>query len=239
MDYSRKTDSFDWARFRSYAKLDRKLDDTLTEYFKAFYAMCKKVVGRHLTEDEENLPISVDPITEEKVNRCLARIDLLSKVREEIIFHPELDDRLKLCQPQLDLPEWWVCGKHDKDLLFGVAKYGFFRLDYNLMNDPELSFIDVVRNFENPPMAEIPERRIPSENIESEVKLLLHTLIGKVESLSQSLSESETELAKEKESELTEQNIDDDIKKEVAEDVSNDAKSDPTAKESSDEKEIR
>ncbi|KAH9409651.1 choline dehydrogenase 7 [Tyrophagus putrescentiae] len=150
VDYHRKTETFDWGRFRMYAKLERKLDETLTEYFKAFYAMCKKVVGRHLTEDEENLPISVDPITEEKANRCLARIDLLSKVREEIIFHPELDERMKLCQSQLDLPDWWVCGKHDKDLLLGVAKYGFFRLDFNLMNDPELSFMEVVRSYEVP-----------------------------------------------------------------------------------------
>ena len=187
-----------------YAKLERKLDETLTEYFKAFYAMCKKVVGRHLTEDEENLPISVDPITEEKANRCLARIDLLSKVREEIIFHPELDERMKLCQSQLDLPDWWVCGKHDKDLLLGVAKYGFFRLDFNLMNDPELSFMEVVRSYEVPAPLDgsllgRKDQSCIDVETEGEIKSLLSSLIDQVES---QLTEVKLKNGEEKEKEM-------------------------------------
>lgn len=178
VEHDRKTDTYDWTRFRMYAKLERKLDDTLTEYYKAFYAMCKKVVGRRLTEDEENLPISVDPVTEERANRCLARIELLYKVRDEILFHPELDERLKLCQPQLDLPEWWVCGKHDKDLLLGAAKYGLNRLDYNLMNDPELSFIDIVRNFEAQNALEA--KKALEIEIFNEVKCCLHEIVDHI-----------------------------------------------------------
>lgn len=162
-----------------YAKLEKKLDETLTEYFKAFFAMCKKVVGRRLTEDEENLPISVDPITEERANRCLARIDLLNKVRDEILMHPELDERLKICQPQVDLPEWWVCGKHDKDLLLGASKYGLNRLDYNLMHDPDLSFIEIVRNFEAQLAA---EEKLANERaaFELEIKTILNSVIDQI-----------------------------------------------------------
>ncbi|KAJ6220331.1 hypothetical protein RDWZM_006143 [Blomia tropicalis] len=178
IEYNRATDAFDWGRFRMFAKLDRKMDDTLTEYFRAFYAMCKKVVGRQLTEEDENLPISVDPITEEKANRVLARIDLLSKVREEI-YNPELDEKLKICQPQLDLPDWWICGKHDKDLLFGAAKYGLTRLDYNLMNDPDLSFIEIVRNYESQINAQ-EEKKPVVDAIETEVKSLLNSMLDQV-----------------------------------------------------------
>lgn len=179
IEYNKKTDAFDWTRFRMYAKLEKKLDETLTEYFKAFHAMCKKVVGRRLTEDEENLPISVDPITEERANRCLARIELLNKVRDEILSHPELNERLKLCQTQLDLPEWWVCGKHDKDLLIGAAKYGLNRLDYNLMNDTELSFIEIVRNFEAQTAA---EEKAANEKagFEMEIRSILNNVIDKI-----------------------------------------------------------
>src|SRR5699024_11455323 len=57
----------------------------------------------------------------------------------------------------------------------------FFRLDYNLMNDPELSFFEVVRNFENPTIVEVPEKKIHSDNIDSEVKSWLSALIDQVE----------------------------------------------------------
>lgn len=66
--------------------------------------------------------MNVEPISEERASRCLQRVELLNKIREEILGHPELDERLKLCQPSMDLPDWWVCGKHDKDLLIGAAK---------------------------------------------------------------------------------------------------------------------
>jgi len=62
------------------------------------------------------------PITEERANRCLARIDLLNKIREQILWHPWLDARLALCQSSSYLPQWWICGQHDKDLLIGAAK---------------------------------------------------------------------------------------------------------------------
>lgn len=66
--------------------------------------------------------MNVEPISEERASRCLQRVELLNKIREEILGHPDLDERLKLCQSSMDLPEWWVNGKHDKDLLIGAAK---------------------------------------------------------------------------------------------------------------------
>ena len=64
----------------------------------------------------------VEPITEERANRCLARIDLLNKIREQILWHAKLEERLKLCQSSQDLPDWWINGAHDKELLIGAAK---------------------------------------------------------------------------------------------------------------------
>jgi hypothetical protein len=69
----------------------------------------------------------VSPISEDKAKKVLERVKFLRKIREDIILHPELKSRLKKCLPALDLPEWWVDGKHDRDLLLGVARFVFFR----------------------------------------------------------------------------------------------------------------
>ncbi len=43
---------YKWATFRSLAKLDKKFDETLTEYFHAFYHMCMSVCKRFTTPEE-------------------------------------------------------------------------------------------------------------------------------------------------------------------------------------------
>ena len=63
-----------------------------------------------------------EPITEEKANSVLERLDMFKKLRQEIVTHSNLDERLLLALDNQDLPEWWIPGKHDRDLLFGVAK---------------------------------------------------------------------------------------------------------------------
>lgn len=99
-------------------------------------------------EDEPpDLASLIEPITEERASRTLYRIELLRKIREQVLHHPQLSDRLKLCQPSLDLPEWWECGRHDRDLLVGAAKHGVSRTDYHILNDPELSFLDAHKSF--------------------------------------------------------------------------------------------
>ena len=47
-----ETGQFIWDKFRLLARLERKLDNTLTEYFRAFYHMCMKVCRRFATEED-------------------------------------------------------------------------------------------------------------------------------------------------------------------------------------------
>lgn len=61
--------------------------------------------------------------------------------------HPQLEERLRLCQPNQDLPAWWEPGRHDRDLLRGAAKHGVSRTDYHILNDPELGFLEAHRKF--------------------------------------------------------------------------------------------
>ncbi|KAL1425709.1 hypothetical protein MTO96_018879 [Rhipicephalus appendiculatus] len=55
VDYRRQEQRFVWDGFRTVGRLERKRDDTLTEYFRAFRAMCRRVCGRKLGEEDENL----------------------------------------------------------------------------------------------------------------------------------------------------------------------------------------
>lgn len=56
--YFRVSKTYNWAKFKSVARLEKKYDDTLTEYFRSFYAMCKRLCGQILTE-EEGITISI------------------------------------------------------------------------------------------------------------------------------------------------------------------------------------
>uniref|UniRef100_A0A8B9MR64 Chromodomain-helicase-DNA-binding protein 7 n=1 Tax=Accipiter nisus TaxID=211598 RepID=A0A8B9MR64_9AVES len=140
---------FDWNQFRAFARLDKKSDESLEKYFNGFVNMCRRVCRMPVKPDDEppDLSTMIEPITEERASRTLYRIELLRKIREQVLHHPQLGERLKLCQPSLDLPEWWECGKHDKDLLIGAAKHGVSRTDYHILNDPELSFLEAHKNF--------------------------------------------------------------------------------------------
>lgn len=91
--------------------------------------------------------LCMEPITEERAARTLYRIELLRKIREQVLCHPLLKERLKLCRPSLYLPVWWECGKHDRDLLIGVAKHGLSRTDFYILNDSQLSFLDAHRKY--------------------------------------------------------------------------------------------
>ncbi|KAM4865026.1 chromodomain-helicase-DNA-binding protein 7 isoform 3-T3 [Thomomys bottae] len=140
---------FDWNQFRAFARLDKKSDESLEKYFSCFVAMCRRVCRMPAKPDDDppDLASLIEPITEERASRTLYRIELLRKIREQVLHHPQLGERLKLCQPSLDLPEWWECGRHDRDLLVGAAKHGVSRTDYHILNDPELSFLDAHKNF--------------------------------------------------------------------------------------------
>uniref|UniRef100_A0A0A9YRD7 Chromodomain-helicase-DNA-binding protein 6 n=1 Tax=Lygus hesperus TaxID=30085 RepID=A0A0A9YRD7_LYGHE len=149
VEYDRQKKKYVWDKFRTLSKLDKKFDDTLTEYYLAFSSMCKRVCGIKPSPEEvvvaECSDMMVEPISEDRARRILDRIGLLSKIREETLCHPQLEQRLALCLPSADVPEWWIPGKHDKDLLVGAAKHGLGRTDVFILNDPELSFHEVAR----------------------------------------------------------------------------------------------
>ncbi|PIO30837.1 hypothetical protein AB205_0157390, partial [Aquarana catesbeiana] len=151
---------FDWTQFRALSRLDKKTDESLEKYFHSFVAMCRNVCRLPLRKDDGSADPSIylDPITEERAARTLYRIELLRKVREQVLRHPQLNERLKLCRPSLYLPVWWECGKHDRDLLIGTAKHGLSRTDYYIMNDTQLSFLDAYRNYSQ-------HKRSSSENM--------------------------------------------------------------------------
>jgi len=54
-----RTMEFRWAKFRALARLDKKHDDTLTEYFRAFYHMCLTVCRRVSSDDNSEWIVSV------------------------------------------------------------------------------------------------------------------------------------------------------------------------------------
>uniref|UniRef100_A0A3Q3XRT5 BRK domain-containing protein n=1 Tax=Mola mola TaxID=94237 RepID=A0A3Q3XRT5_MOLML len=140
---------FDWTQFRAFARLDKKTDESLEKYYYSFIAMCKRVCRMQIKTETE-LPdptFIIDPITEERASRTLYRIELLRRIREQVLPHPLLAERLKLCQPSPDLPEWWECGRHDHDLLLGASKHGVSRTDYHILNDPTFAFLEAHQRF--------------------------------------------------------------------------------------------
>uniref|UniRef100_A0A8C3XT88 Chromodomain helicase DNA binding protein 6 n=1 Tax=Chelydra serpentina TaxID=8475 RepID=A0A8C3XT88_CHESE len=147
--YDQEKKAFDWTQFRAISRLEKKTDESLEKYFYSFMAMCRNVCRLPLWKEDgpPDPSIYVEPITEERAARTLYRIELLRKVREQVLKYPQLHERLMLCRPSLYLPVWWECGKHDRDLLLGTAKHGLNRTDYYIMNDPELSFLDAYRNY--------------------------------------------------------------------------------------------
>ena len=63
----------------------------------------------------------------------------------QVLTSARLEERIRLCRPSLDLPDWWVCGKHDRELLMGAARHGLGRTDFYYVHDPELSFREILR----------------------------------------------------------------------------------------------
>uniref|UniRef100_A0A8C7UH99 Chromodomain helicase DNA binding protein 9 n=1 Tax=Oncorhynchus mykiss TaxID=8022 RepID=A0A8C7UH99_ONCMY len=137
---------FDWTKFRAMARLHKKTDESLQKYLWAFTAMCRRVC-RLPPREGVDPSLSIQPITEERASRTLYRVELLRQVREQVLRHPLLYERLPLCQLGSDLPVWWETGTHDRDLLIGATKHGVSRTDYHILRDPELCFMAAQRNY--------------------------------------------------------------------------------------------
>lgn len=52
VNYDRKKAQYDWTKFKSLGRFDRKSDNDLTEYYMAFRAMCKKASSMKSTDEE-------------------------------------------------------------------------------------------------------------------------------------------------------------------------------------------
>ena len=148
VDYDKTTNSYRWDRFREIGQLDKKLDETLTDYFNTFYYMCKKVCNK--IDENDQLPtvdFMVEPISEERASRCIQRVELLNKLRLDIINHEHFEERIKLCKTSIDLPDWWIPVKHDKELITAAARYGITRTDYYYLNDTDFTFKEYLTKY--------------------------------------------------------------------------------------------
>uniref|UniRef100_A0A669CX18 Chromodomain helicase DNA binding protein 6 n=1 Tax=Oreochromis niloticus TaxID=8128 RepID=A0A669CX18_ORENI len=147
--YDPERKAFDWSQFRALARLERKTDESLERYFNSFVNMCRTACKLPPRKEEGLVDpaVIVEPLTEERAARTLYRIELLRKIREQVLRHPLLSARLQLCRPSLYLPVWWESGKHDRDLLIGAARHGLSRTDFYILNDPQLSFLEAHRNY--------------------------------------------------------------------------------------------
>ncbi|KAM4740306.1 LOW QUALITY PROTEIN: chromodomain-helicase-DNA-binding protein 6 [Anableps anableps] len=149
--YDPERKAFDWSQFRALARLERKTDESLERYFNSFVNMCRTACKLPPKKEEGLVDpgVLVEPLTEERAARTLYRIELLRKIREQVLRHPLLFPlgRLQLCRPSLYLPVWWESGKHDRDLAVGAARHGLSRTDFYILNDPQLSFLEAHRNY--------------------------------------------------------------------------------------------
>lgn len=126
--------------------MDKKTDENLSDYYKVLIAMCKRQAGEKLLEEEKGLEGIIDDIGEDHAKLILDRLELLSKLRE-IVKNPKLEERLKLCENNLDCPDWWESGKHDRELIRAVLKYGLYRSDQFILNDPEFPFAEAEKRY--------------------------------------------------------------------------------------------
>uniref|UniRef100_A0A8C7LKY8 Chromodomain helicase DNA binding protein 8 n=1 Tax=Oncorhynchus kisutch TaxID=8019 RepID=A0A8C7LKY8_ONCKI len=132
----------EWARFRTFARLDKKTDESLSRYFRCFMAMCRRVCNLRPArgEDPSDFGQSMAPITEERASRTLYRISLLRRLRERVLPHPSMEESLLLAPLSSELPVWWSTPAHDRELMLGAALHGVSRTELSVFSDPQFSF---------------------------------------------------------------------------------------------------
>lgn len=95
------------------------------------------------------------PITEERASRTLYRIGLLRRLRERVLPHPSLEERLSLAPPTSELPAWWNIPDHDRQLMLGAALHGVSRTELSIFSDPQFTFNqareEFIQNQQAPP----------------------------------------------------------------------------------------
>lgn len=98
---------------------------------------------------------TVAPITEERASRTLYRISLLRRLRERVLPHPSLEERLPLAPPSSELPTWWNIPDHDRQLMLGASLHGVSRTELSIFSDPQFTFVpareEFIQNQQAPP----------------------------------------------------------------------------------------
>ncbi|XP_072297118.1 chromodomain-helicase-DNA-binding protein 8 isoform X1 [Eucyclogobius newberryi] len=154
---------FDWTRFRTFARLDKKTDESLSRYFRSFVGMCRKVCHLHpvRSEDPPEPSVAVAPITEERASRTLYRISLLRRLRERVLPHPSVEEHLALAPPSAELPAWWSTPEHDRQLMLAASLHGVSRTEASIFPDPQFTFTqardEFVLNQQAPPLPPPPQ----------------------------------------------------------------------------------
>lgn len=90
---------------------------------------------------------AVAPITEERASRTLYRISLLRRLRERVLPHPSLEERLALASPSPELPAWWSTPDHDRQLMMGASLHGVSRTELSIYSDPQFTFSQAREEF--------------------------------------------------------------------------------------------
>jgi len=110
--------------------------------------MCKKVCNK--LDDDEKPPaneVPVEVISEERASRCMQRVEMLNKVRHDVLRHEKFEEWIKNCLPSSDLPDWWIPQKQDEELVKAAARYGVIRTEFYYVNDVEFTFKDCLNKY--------------------------------------------------------------------------------------------
>ena len=80
-------------------------------------------------------------LNDDKSVKLIQRIDLFNKCRQFVLKHLKFTKWLNKCLPNNnDLPDWWISGKHDMDLIKAVSKYGLYKTEFYYLNSKEFQF---------------------------------------------------------------------------------------------------
>lgn len=108
-----------------------------------------------LSSEPSELSQTVAPITEERASRTLYRISLLRRLRERVLPHPSLEERLLLAPHSSELPTWWKLPDHDRQLMLGASLHGVSRTELSIFSDPQFTFSqardEFIQNQQAPP----------------------------------------------------------------------------------------
>lgn len=110
-------------------------------------AEAKLTVSSSSSSDPPEASQTVAPITEERASRTLYRISLLRRLRERVLPHPSLEERLPLAPLTSELPAWWNIPDHDRQLMLGAALHGVSRTELSIFSDPQFSFSQAREEF--------------------------------------------------------------------------------------------